>query len=178
MWNLFRGLTRALAGSRKDPMPKGSLEPSPDQYGELAFWEITNGLWKPTWCINEELHSCPRSSEKDSQRPGVGGTDPGPHSSLPNGAERSFSCTVGGEGLSFLLLKVAVHLQAWNKGCPGFGCTSFSSDTSQPCSKPRLMCNVSETLQPCYVLHRTRTAYSHRGQLLNGELYEAELSRI
>lgn len=96
----------------------------------------------------------------------------------PSQTERSFSCTVGGEGLSFLLLKVAAHLQAWNKGCPGFGCTSFSSDTSQPCSKPRLMCNVSETLQPCYVLHRTRTAYSHRGQLLNGELYEAELSRM
>lgn len=176
MWNLFRGPTRALAGSRKDPMPKGSLEPRPDQYWELAFWEITNGLWKTTWCINEELHSCPRISEKDSQRPGVGGTDPGPHSSLPSGV--FFLLNDRRRGAVLFLLKVAAHLEAWNKGCPGFGCTSFSSDTSQPCSKPRLMCNASETLQPCYVLHRMRTAYSHRGQLLNRELYETELNRI
>lgn len=103
MWNLFRGLTRALAGSRKDPMPKGSSEPHPDQYWELAFWEITNGLWETTWCINEELHSCPRISGKDSQRPGVGGTHqlPGPYSSFPS--QPSFCCTVAGEGLPSLL---------------------------------------------------------------------------
>lgn len=89
----------------------------------------------------------------------------------PSQAERVFFLMHGGRRGAVLspLLKVAAHLQAQNKGCLGFGCTSFSSDTSQPGSKPRLMCNASETLQPCYILHRKRTTHSHGRQLLNGE---------
>lgn len=126
MWNLFRGLTRALAGSRKDPMPKGSSEPHPDQYWELAFWEITNGLWKTTWCINEELHSCPRISEKDSQRPGVGGTDqlPGPPSQLlPKQSLSPARQEERGGAVLSPLLKVTA--QVWNKGCSGLAVPHF-----------------------------------------------------
>lgn len=163
MQNLFRRLTRAPTGSRKDlMMPKGSSEPHPDQYWELAFWEITNGLWKITWCINEELHSCPRVSEKDSQRPGVGGPDqlPHPYSSWPSPA-------------SFLLRgrrRGAVLSLASDGSCPSLGlehrvpcvgCTSSSLDTSQPCSKPQLMCDVSETLHLCkYCTGREQCSYT------------------